>query len=382
MANPYSDGNPYITRKAPNTSGQQLANLGMKLYTLKNAAGGKETRWKIGGSKAGEPLEIPDPTTETSNLFGKGGEQAVSPAAEEASLSAFDFSGGGVESAFGEQIGTETGAAAYDGLSAFDLGGGIESGYGFEEQIGAASEAGGGIESGLGFADQIGAASEYGGGIEAGYGFAGEIGAETGGATLSSALGTVGSAASTAMPYIALARVGMPIVGRAMKSLPGHENETVLGQMADLTQKDYMRPMERLTELAFTGGKALPKWTGIFNPGGYLLKRCIIVSACTSRDSYEVNVARKFRDRYMDEETLTGYYALCVFIVPFIHKHRLFKRIVKSALVDRLVDYGEWRMEMKPAMRFSTSRFVKRTFLGLCRHVGRGVDTVLEGQEV
>jgi hypothetical protein len=370
MANPYSDGNPYITRKAPNTSGQQLANLGMKLYTLKNAAGGKETRWKIGGSKAGEPLEIPDPTTETSNLFGKGGEQASAPGAAQEGfvpegeliakeagneLSAFDLGDSGSLADVTADSMSGVNPMGTDGLSAFELGN-VAGDSGALADVTAESLAG---------TDIVGSGAT-----------------EAGGATLSSALGTVGSAVSTAMPYIALARVGMPIVGRAMKSLPGHENETVLGQMADLTQKDYMRPMERLTELAFTGGKALPKWTGIFNPGGYLLKRCIIVSACTSRDSYEVNIARKFRDRYMDEETLTGYYSLCVFIVPFIHKHRLFKRIVKRVIVDRLVDYGEWCMEMKPAMRFATSRFVKRAFLGLCRHVGRGVDTILAGQEV
>jgi len=105
---------------------------------------------------------------------------------------------------------------------------------------------------------------------------------------------------------------------------------------------------------------------------------CIIISACTSKDSYEVNIARQFRDKYMDEETLTGYYALCVFVVPFIKKYPLFKRIVKKALVDRLVDYGEWRLNIKPDMKYSTSGAVKKLFLGLCWHTGKGVDAVLE----
>ena len=105
---------------------------------------------------------------------------------------------------------------------------------------------------------------------------------------------------------------------------------------------------------------------------------CIIISACTSKDSYEVNIARQFRDKYMDEETLTGYYALCVFVVPFIKRYPLVRRIVKKALVDRLVDYGEWRLGIKPDMKYSTSGVAKKLFLGLCRHVGRGVNTVLE----
>jgi len=105
---------------------------------------------------------------------------------------------------------------------------------------------------------------------------------------------------------------------------------------------------------------------------------CIIISACTSKDSYEVNIARQFRDKYMDEKTLTGYYALCVFVVPFIKRYPLVRRIVKKALVDRLVDYGEWRLGIKPDMKYSTSGVAKKLFLGLCRHVGRGVNTVLE----
>lgn len=109
---------------------------------------------------------------------------------------------------------------------------------------------------------------------------------------------------------------------------------------------------------------------------------CIIVSACTGRDSYEVNVARKYRDRHMSEEELTGYYTLCIFVVPFIYRYPLLRRLVKRLLVDRLVDYGEWRLDMKPEMKYLTSGVVKRAFLGLCRHVGRGVDTVLAGQEV
>jgi len=114
----------------------------------------------------------------------------------------------------------------------------------------------------------------------------------------------------------------------------------------------------------------------------FVRKGCIIISACTAPDSYEVNITRRFRDKYMDEETLTGYYALCVFVVPFIHKYPLFKRIVKKALVDRLVDYGEWKLGIKAGRKYLTSGAVKKVFLGLCRHIGQGVDTVLAGQEV
>lgn len=107
---------------------------------------------------------------------------------------------------------------------------------------------------------------------------------------------------------------------------------------------------------------------------------CIIITACTSKDSYEVNVARRYKDRYMDEETLTGYYTLCIGVVPLLKKHPLLRKIVKMALVDRLVDYGEWRLGMKDQMKFATSGAAKRLFIGLCRHIGKGVNSVLEVQ--
>ena len=124
----------------------------------------------------------------------------------------------------------------------------------------------------------------------------------------------------------------------------------------------------------------LGKVMTFFNPLSYVAKQlgCIIISACTSPDSYEVNLARNFRDSYMDERTLTGYYALCPYVAPLIHRNKTVKRIVKRILVDRLVDYGEWRLGIKPEMKFRTSGAVKTLFLGLCQIIGWGVDRILQ----
>jgi len=97
---------------------------------------------------------------------------------------------------------------------------------------------------------------------------------------------------------------------------------------------------------------------------------CIIISACTNPNSYEVSIARKYRDRFMTLRELTGYYALCPYIAPLIHRSPYFKRIVKRILVDRLVDYGEWILGMKQKTKFKTSGVVKTLFLGLCRVIG------------
>jgi hypothetical protein len=98
---------------------------------------------------------------------------------------------------------------------------------------------------------------------------------------------------------------------------------------------------------------------------------CIIISACTSPDSYEVNIAREYRDNILSMQTLAGYYALCEIVVPWIHKSGLFKNMVKKALVDRLVDYGEMILGHKNHIQYKTSKIVTKLFLGLCNLIRR-----------
>ncbi len=106
---------------------------------------------------------------------------------------------------------------------------------------------------------------------------------------------------------------------------------------------------------------------------------CIIISVCTSSDSPEVEIAREFRDRYLDETTLTGYYTLCIFVVPLIKKYPIFRRLVKRIIVDRLIDYGRSKLSDCPR-RLKTSRAISKGFLALCRFIGKGVNSVLEVQ--
>lgn len=110
--------------------------------------------------------------------------------------------------------------------------------------------------------------------------------------------------------------------------------------------------------------------------GGTIGGGCIIISSCTSPDSYEVNIAREFRDKYLDIQTLAGYYILCLHVVPYIKKHSLLKKLIKKVLVDRLVDYGEWRLHKKPKRELRTSWFVKNKFLGLCKYIGKRIRKV------
>jgi len=120
---------------------------------------------------------------------------------------------------------------------------------------------------------------------------------------------------------------------------------------------------------ALLGGAA-----GLILGGG---GKCIIITACTSKDSHEVEISREFRDKYMSDYHLGGYYALAEAFVPLIERFEFVRLITKRFLVDRLVDYGEWILEHKPKRRLRTSRIVTNGFLSLCAYVGMRIDTKL-----
>lgn len=109
---------------------------------------------------------------------------------------------------------------------------------------------------------------------------------------------------------------------------------------------------------------------GFFGRGGFLGTGCIIISACTSPTSYEVNIARQYRDQYMDVITRAGYYGLSEVIVPFIHRYRPFKRFLKKWLVGSIVDHSECVLGHKSAPRSLVSAPVMINFLRLCRLIG------------
>jgi hypothetical protein len=105
---------------------------------------------------------------------------------------------------------------------------------------------------------------------------------------------------------------------------------------------------------------------------------CIIVSACTSRHSYEVNITRQVRDQYLGPITLLGYYALGSVVVPWIKKSSFIKKIVKRFLVDRLIDYGECLLGYKQKPTLKTSKIVTETFLGLCYGIGKSLEMKMQ----
>jgi hypothetical protein len=114
---------------------------------------------------------------------------------------------------------------------------------------------------------------------------------------------------------------------------------------------------------------------GFFGGGGFLGLGCIIISACTSPTSYEVNIARQYRDKYMDVTTRAGYYGLSEVVVPFIHRYGPFKRFLKKWLVGSIVDHSECVLGHKSAPRSRVSAPIMINFLRLCRLIGFCMDS-------
>ena len=98
-------------------------------------------------------------------------------------------------------------------------------------------------------------------------------------------------------------------------------------------------------------------------------KRCLIVTACTDSNSYEVEIARIYRDTYLDEQQLRGYYCLAEKIVPILERNEKVRKSVKKWLVDRLIDYGEYRIGLKSSPRI-LSYIISKIFLGLIKAIG------------
>ena len=121
----------------------------------------------------------------------------------------------------------------------------------------------------------------------------------------------------------------------------------------------------------------------LINPGygtaigaaiGGLAENCIIISACTSKNSYETNIAREFRNKYMSGYQLGGYYAIAHRIAPIMEKSHLLKLFLKKFLVNRLIDYGEYILGYKPKIRLRTSEMITGGFLSLCGYVGMQIN--------
>lgn len=109
--------------------------------------------------------------------------------------------------------------------------------------------------------------------------------------------------------------------------------------------------------------------SGFFGGGGFLGTGCIIITACTSPDSDEVNVTRRYRDKIMLPETLRGYYMLAEQVVPLIHKSDKLRRFLKKYLVDSLAATCGWKLKERDMPSWK-ARIITGLFLGGCNLLG------------
>lgn len=130
-----------------------------------------------------------------------------------------------------------------------------------------------------------------------------------------------------------------------------------------------------LSPLTTAGSFAGPIGAFVGAALGFVLGKggCIIISACTNPHSYEVNLSREYRDRFMGPVTLIGYYALASILAPIIDKLRPVRWVTRAVLVSALVDYGEYILGHKAAIKRGLSRMISKAFLGLCKIIGKGV---------
>jgi hypothetical protein len=96
---------------------------------------------------------------------------------------------------------------------------------------------------------------------------------------------------------------------------------------------------------------------------------CIIVTACTNRNSPEVEIARKFRNKYLSYAHLRGYYLLADKIVPILERNETARKNVKKWLVDRLIEYGKYRLGIYAKASIS-SIIVSKIFLATIKTIG------------
>jgi len=101
-----------------------------------------------------------------------------------------------------------------------------------------------------------------------------------------------------------------------------------------------------------------------------VIKKCIIITACTDPYSYEVDIARQYRDLKMDNITLRGYYMLAEKLVPLIENSDKLKDFLKKNFVDRLVDVGEFELGLKTQKPKLLSRIITKGFLFGCHSLG------------
>lgn len=102
---------------------------------------------------------------------------------------------------------------------------------------------------------------------------------------------------------------------------------------------------------------------------------CIIVTACTDPKSPEVEIAREFRDQYMSDQDLRGYYFIGEMVVPILKRFEWFRKKVKKHIVDRWIKVAKFKVKDKVKNPDIVSSVISYGFLGICNRIGQVIKT-------
>jgi hypothetical protein len=116
---------------------------------------------------------------------------------------------------------------------------------------------------------------------------------------------------------------------------------------------------------------------------GGIFDDCIIVTACNGKDSSEVDITRRYRDEFMSREAVRGYYMIAEKVVPVMNESKAIKESIKKELVDRLIEYGKFRLGESDRCSADAER-ISLKFLADCERVGKTIDSYIRvnGEEV
>ena len=209
--------------------------------------------------------------------------------------------------------------------------------------------------------------------------------AQEAGKTAMKIIPTIAKSISTYVPdYAALGQAAVKLGGLGLETIGEKSNIEPVAQIGRTWQDvDTFTGIGRpwAEEIIRDPGtkRAILTTMDIFNPGGALLtlikngidSACMIVTACTSRQSPEVEIAREYRDKFLTRRQLRGYYMLAEKIVPRMHRSPRLTRLIKRWLVDPLIVYGRHALVKTAPPPWRYERIIATAFLALIGCIGR-----------
>ena len=156
-------------------------------------------------------------------------------------------------------------------------------------------------------------------------------------------------------------------IGGTIGGPAGAAAGAIIGGAIGVSEETFGWMDEQLGTTAATVLNPVGALTGWLDDQGV----CIIITACTDRDSPEVEIAREYRDIFMTPQQLRGYYMIAERFVPTLKRRSTIKDWVKRRIVDRWIEFAKWSLGMTNDKPSFLSSVLSLGFLSLCNRVGQ-----------